>query len=105
MAVTPKFSIGEHVVFKGTTGRKKRVLDYLKRPKDDEVFSVPAQVFRVTDHLVETCYGGTQIHYGLRPLALGSDGLAFDHCGAVTAEREIWKAREIELEAAPEAAR
>lgn len=107
MSVKPKFEIGDHVVFKGTTGRKKRLRDYLggfRKDKDgkDVLIDIPAQVFRVTDHRVETCYGGTQVHYVMRALAIGSDGIGFEHAAAVTAENKLFNAREVELEAAPE---
>ena len=98
----PKFNIGEYVFFKGTTGRKKRIFDWQKKPTG-EFQDVHAQVFRVTDTMVEACYGGTQVHYNLRPMTFGHDGFVFNHIGAVSVERDLFKAREIELDPAPEA--
>lgn len=101
--VKPAFKIGDHVVFKGTTGRKKKLLDrWFDTKKAPEEIAIPAQVFRVTDHVVETCYGGVQVHYVLRGLGIGADGYGFSHNAAIGVEREMTKAREVELEAAPE---
>ena len=96
----PKFKIGDHVVFRGTLGRKKFFRFPFTKDAEKELQDVPAQMFRVTDTLIETCYGGTQIHYTLRPLGVGSDGLSYDD-RVVGVVKDLFKAREIELEISP----
>lgn len=88
-----KFKIGDEVCFVGTKGKKK----FSMWKKIDQEILVGAQVFRVVDVIVETCYGGTQVHYNLRAMAYGHDDVA--SCDSlVGVQRDLVRAREIELE-------
>lgn len=95
----PKFNIGDEVCFIGTKGKKKRfgwLPASAKKEKENETES--AQVFRVTDVIIENCYGGTQVHYQLRPMSYGHDDVAAHENTPVGVHKELIKAREIELE-------
>lgn len=92
----PKFKIEDEVVFKGTRNKKRRIW-FSKEQKLESV--APAQVFRVTDVIIENCYGGTQIHYNLRPMSYGEDDSISDTTSLCGVMKDLIKAREIELEA------
>lgn len=97
-----KFKIEDEVIFKGTRGKKKifSFRGLLSKEEIDKRAATPAQVFRVTDVKTDTCYGGTQVHYNLRPMMYGEGGAVNENAGLVGVHEQLFTAREIELEKA-----
>ena len=93
-----KFDIEDMVIFKGTRGNIKKVDRFGNKIPKEFHTEVPAQKFMVLDRIVEQCYGGTQIHYNLRPIHVGENEQGvFELVGV---HDKLIKAREIELELA-----